>query len=364
MPRVHILTPTVQPGDAVTHDLLGMLRWLRRRGVEAFAYAENRHDALQGEVQPLTLYSPRSGSSRDVLIHHHSVGWEAGMRCFEASRHRRVVKYHSITPARFFRPYDEAFTRACDDGARETRRLARLGVDLAMADSAYNARELVAAGFPESACEVVPPFYRLPDDEEQRSDPVVAERLREGLTLLFVGRVAPNKGHAQLLRVLAHCRQRLGLPARLVVVGERSPRLRAYHADLRLLAEHLEVNNAVWFTGMVPARSLWTFYSEADVFVCTSEHEGFCVPLVEAMRWKVPIVARATTAVQATVGDDALAWPSASPALLAESIRMLHEQPGLRDAVTRRQHARYEANFTLEAIGERFGAALRPLIEV
>src|SRR5262245_31547433 len=121
MNRIHILTPSIVPGDAVSNDVLGMCCWLRRQGWTAHAYARRCHPDLRDQVRPLKAYRRYLGRRDDVLIYHHSVGWSAGLALYEASRNGRIVRYHNVTPAVFYRPYNALAVRACRQGARETR---------------------------------------------------------------------------------------------------------------------------------------------------------------------------------------------------------------------------------------------------
>src|SRR5262249_31601339 len=118
MSRIHLLTPSIIPGDAVSSDVLGMRRWLRRRGHEAHAYAGRCHEDLRKKVRPLRTYRKFLECRDDVVIYHHSVGWPAGMALYEMSRNRKVVRYHNVTPAAFYQPYNASYVRACLRGVR------------------------------------------------------------------------------------------------------------------------------------------------------------------------------------------------------------------------------------------------------
>jgi glycosyltransferase involved in cell wall biosynthesis len=362
MQRVHLLTPSVLPGDAVSTDILGMGRWLRRRGIAARVYAGRRHPSLRRLVRPLCRYYHFLEEPEDVLIYHHSVGWPAGLAAYEASRNRRVVRYHNVTPAVYYLPYNGKYIKACRQGARETRRLLRARADLFLADSEFNARELGALGAEAALCRTLPPFHAVERLASRPSQPRLAARLARHPYLLFVGRLAPNKGHRHLLHAFAWYRQHLGGQARLLLVGHYDPGLVYYRRELEEEVRRLRLTGLVRFLSKVSPAALRTLYEHASVFVCASEHEGFCVPLVEAMYFGVPIVAYGGSAVGHTLGDAGLAWPTPTPALLAESIRLLEEQPQARAAVIAGQRERFETCFRIEAIGAQFEEALAPLL--
>src|SRR5262245_12434512 len=142
MDRVHLVTPTLTPHDAVANDLFGMLRWLRLQGHQATAYAEIIDPVFRAQVQPVTAYEEFSSSRNDVLIYHHSVGWPAGPPLFARSRNRKTIRYHSVTPSRFFCPYAGVYAERCLRGEMQTYELLRCDPDSLMPTSEFTAREL------------------------------------------------------------------------------------------------------------------------------------------------------------------------------------------------------------------------------
>ena len=198
------------------------------------------------------------------------------------------------------------------------------GCDRFLSASAYNQRELIDLGAEPSRSFVVPPFHdveRLPD---VAADPDVVAACADGRTnLLFVGRVAPNKGHTGAHRGVRRLPSPFRGASRLVLVGREDPSLHAYSVRLRERIEELDVSGSVVFAGPVSDAALKAYYQTADVFLSTSEHEGFCVPLVEAMSLGVPVVALASSGVPDTVGPAGLVWPTADAFVLAESVHRI-----------------------------------------
>ncbi len=362
MPRIHILTPYLIPGDAVSNDVFGMVRWFRLRNWHADAYAQYMDASLRGQVQPLAAFERHLNNRGDVLLYHHSVGWDLGLALFGRSRNRKVLRYHSITPARFFRLYNARYSKDCLDGEIQTRKLLHLQPECLLADSPFNTQELIDAGAAAELCRVVPPFHTIGAHERLEEDGELAAEL-EGLTnLLFVGRVAPNKGHLHLIRAFAYYHHYHDPNSRLILVGRVDPQLTSYLADLRWEIARHDVEDGVSFTGLVSERQLQTYYSRSSVFVCASEHEGFCVPLVEAMHSRLPIVAYASTAVRDTMLDTGLVWETPDPALLAESIDLLRQRPDVRATVVQKQWQRYGEHYSHAAISAAFEEAMAPLL--
>jgi glycosyltransferase involved in cell wall biosynthesis len=361
MTQIHLLTPHVVPGDAVTNDALGMMRWFRRRGYPATLYARRAHPALRRQVRPLREYLAHLDQVGDVLVYHHSVGWPTGIEVYQRSRNRKIVKYHNVTPAIFYRDYNRRFVKACVYGRRETRRLVRAGADVWLADSDFNGQELRRLGI-RTACYTVAPIHRIGALDKLPLDRHLSAELRKQPTLLFVGRLAPNKGHLHVIRALAHYRHRLGGTARLALVGYLDPSLVPYRQELEAEAARLRVTESVHYAGKVSPRQLKTYYTHAAAFVCASEHEGFCVPLAEAMYYGLPIVAYGGTAVSHTLGQTGLAWETPAPALLAESICFLEENSEARAEVVRAQRERFDSTFTRSVIERDLEAALSPVL--
>jgi glycosyltransferase involved in cell wall biosynthesis len=360
--RIHVLTPSIEPSDAVSNDARGMCRWLRRRGIPARLYARSCHPSLRRRVWPISAYERYISAPDDLLIYHHSVGWPRGIAIYERSRNRRVVRYHNVTPARFYRSYNPLFVKACRLGASQTQRLARSKADLYLADSEFNRAGLIEAGAAAERCRTVAPFHANPRLDRETVDTDLAAELRGGCHWLFVGRLSPNKGHRHLIRALGYYRQYLGCDARLILVGNHDPGMHAYWELLWQEVRRWRLQDRVHLTGKVTPGQLRTYFENARYFVCASEHEGFCVPLVEAMHHGLPIVAYGSSAIPDTLGEAGIAWETPAPLLLAETIHRLEKHPDERALVVELQRTRYRENFTLEAIGQCLDDALAPFL--
>ena len=356
MTRIAILTPSITTGDAVSNDVLGMYGVLRELGHEVRIYAEGwTFDSPR--VRPAARVAGFLKGARDLLIYHYSRGWEFGLRLLGELRCRRAIKYHNVTPPEFFTRFSQDFARMCMEGRGQLPAVAGAGCDLYMSASEYNARELLDEGAPAALSFVVPPFHHIDRLDAIEADPAVLAAYGDGRTnVLTVGRIAPNKGHALLLEAFAAYHHDYDRASRLVIVGKTETRLGAYNRLLAETARRLRVEDAVVFAGEVTDHALKAFYSAADVFMMTSEHEGFCVPLVEAMAMKVPIVAHGAAAVPATVGGAGLVWAEKErdPYLLAESVNRVVTGDGVGAALRRLGSRRYEGHFTNGRIRAKF----------
>lgn len=357
MARIAILAPNLSKADAVTNDVLGMSRMLKNRGhdVQLFASDWNLTDH---EVRRVSTAGSFIQSQDDVLIYHHSIGWD-GYEFLKQARCRTVIKYHNITPPAFFEGISEKHKNLCAEGRRQLKFLARAEHDAYLAASAYNMRDLRAEGTSASRTSVVPPFHNADKLETIQPDLDIVDRYADGnVNILMVGGLRPNKGHVSLIETFAAYRSNFNSHARLLIVGAENEAFQSYTETLRELIELLLLKHRVVFTGEVSESELKAYYLVANALLVTSEHEGFCVPLVEAMALKVPIIGFGTTAIPETAGNAGVIWHERDATLLAESINYLvhHDGPMARLCFKGRQ--RYEQLFSNEVIEQRFLAAM------
>jgi glycosyltransferase involved in cell wall biosynthesis len=346
---VHQLVPNFDVGDAIGNHILALRRLLRGWGRPSDVYAQYVHERLTAEARFFTRY--REVSSPDtVCLFHFSIGSEV-TSFYAGLPDRKVLVYHNITPAEYWVGINARVADRCRRGRQELKRLAAV-TDLALGVSEFNRQELEAAGFRRTG--VLP---ILLDWSAYEHAPVRAlvEAYRESPCLLYVGRIAPNKRIDDLIKTFYFYR-RLDPASRLVIVGS-SVDTEGYLAACQKLAAELGVLDGVVFAGGVSQAELCTYYRVASVYLSMSEHEGFCVPLLEAMHFGVPIVAYAAAGVPGTLGGAGLAVNRKDFPLLAELIHRVVVEPALRDGLVAGQRARLRA-FDREAIGAQLRAHL------
>jgi glycosyltransferase involved in cell wall biosynthesis len=363
MPRIAILTPSLTTGDAVGNDVLGMYEVLKRRGYDTRLYAEGWSNVGEHKVWPADKIHHFLKSPADLLIYHYSRGWDFGLELLRDLGCRTSVKYHNVTPPEFFTKFNEDLARMCLEGRKQLHSIARAGGDIYMSASAYNERELIAEGVEEGRSFVVAPFHHIDRLNTIRVDQKVAGAYRDNQTnILMVGRISPNKGHALLIEAFAAYHRDYNPNSRLLIVGKEETRLRDYGRWLREIARYLKVRDAVVFAGEVTDGELKAYYAVADLFMMTSEHEGFCVPLVEAMAMKVPIVAYGSSAIPDTVAGVGIVWNERDPYLLAESVNSVVENKAIATSLGEMGLRRYEENFTNRMIEAQFLKAISHLL--
>jgi len=323
---VHQVLATLGYGDAIGHEVLGIQRVLRGAGFESEIFVETADHRLE----PLTRdYRELIDFSRpdNLLLHHFSLGSRASRTAY-ALPDRMALIYHNITPPEYFVGVHRRLARQCFRGRRELRAYADR-CDLAMGDSEFNRQDLEALGFPRTAVlPVVPDFSHL-DGEPQWL--VASDFDDEWTNILFVGRVIANKKIEDLIRFFHAYHTFYNPRSRLLIVGAQSG-FERYLASLHQLAASLGTSH-VHFIGHVSDAELVAFYEVADLFLCASEHEGFCVPLVEAFYKQVPVLAYAATAVPATMDGAGVLYDDKDPIHVATLMDAIVSDTQLQDRI-------------------------------
>ena len=344
-------------GDAVSNQILEIDRRLTAWGFSTSIFADTLGPEMGGVAKPDVAYHRHVDNPEDLLIYHYSAYCENHL-LYQRSRNRKLLIYHNITPGSYYAPYDPWYQSLCSRGRQILPELR--DCDLALGVSEYNRLELVQAGFAGEKTEVLPIFLGIADMESTSRDEGLYRRLGQRGTrnILFVGRVAPNKAFEDLIKVFCLYHRYLNPNSRLLLVGARF--LPRYDRALDTLVERLNLTSSVFFTNRVSQSELRTYYEAADLFLCASRHEGFCVPLLESMYFDVPILARAETGVRYTLGPAGFAFHKLDYAALAETMHLLIEDRDLRRQVIATQKRRLD-DFSTAKVQERLRAALQSL---
>ena len=345
--KIHQMLPNYWYGDAIGNPVTQFKRLLTQWGHESEIFADKVHEKLS--ARPYREYANESGDG--WLIYHYSTGSPVNQFALELKRNV-ILMYHNITPHRFFEGYDPEASARCREGRELLGKFAGKA-SFAMAGSPFNEQELKTLGFTKTA--VVP--YIIDIDRIRPSGKKIFD---DGKTnILFVGRVAPNKRHEDLIAVYRYYKEFIDPDSRLILVGGYDSAGRYYNA-LRNYVEVWDLDGVV-FTGSVSDDELGDYFASASVFLCLSRHEGLCIPLIEAMRFGVPVVALARTAVKDTMGGAGLMFDEYDPAVMAEAIGMLKENGALREKVVSAQKERLH-DFEQKKLTENFRAVLKKAI--
>jgi glycosyltransferase involved in cell wall biosynthesis len=340
--QVHQVLSAVGPYDAVSTQAQAWRELLGGCGMHGAIYADLIDPRSSRVVRPLAELDPGPG---DLVVLRYSA-YAPRLRPLLELPCRKLLVYHNVTPPRYFWNHHPGVAVACALGRDQLPRYAR-AVDVVAADSAFNARELEVAGAPETR--VVPILFEPGRLSGRGPGPE-----GEGPLVLVVGRLVPNKRHDLAIGAFAAYQRRFAPDARLVLAGEPlSPSYRG-------LIEHLARGSgarSVTVTGGLPQPDLNALYASADVLLSTSEHEGFCVPLLEAFHFGLPVVARPAGAMP-EVGADAVLWADEGDLdMLPELIDLAVTDAGLREELARRGQRRLE-HFAYERTADRILGAV------
>ena len=334
--RVHQWVPAAHKGDAIGDSARRTRNMLRAMGHDAEIFAMTIDDELRHEVRPFSDSAAKGG---DVTILHFALPSPMSAE-FAALPRGRVLQYHNVTPARFFAPYAPPLFRLATLARSELAGLAP-AADLALGDSEYNRRELEELGFRKTA--VMPIAVDTNRLTQAPPHPVLDELLDDELVnFLFVGRIAPNKRIEDHIRLAEQYKRYVDAHYRFIFVG-RYDVVPRYYATIRaLLAQYEMLENRFVFTGPVPDIELAAYYRASSVYISLSEHEGFCVPLLESMAMDVPVLAYSAAAVPDTLGGAGLQFAPKDLEYAAELLGMLAFDERPREEILERQRRRLQ----------------------
>lgn len=325
--QIHQFSPSCGKGDGVSNGMFFTRSLLREMGFASDIYCDLVQDEVRDEVLPI---SQLNLTSKDMLLVHHSLGYEncAWLKDVKA---RKVLVYHNITPPQFLP----------DNGLPELSVLGRqqLGswvqdFDAAIGDSDLNCAELHAAKYANVT--TIPLLVDVSRWQQSSYNTALMNSLRGAHNILFVGRMCEHKHQLQLLEMLDELRHLSHQPVRLILAGGVTSI--PYQQEVRERIEALQLGEQVLMTGKIPDEDLIALYRSADAYVSLSEHEGFGMPLIEAMLHDVPVLARATEGVSATLGEGGILLDAqVNPAVCAAHVHMLLTEPALRRRVIARQ---------------------------
>jgi glycosyltransferase involved in cell wall biosynthesis len=351
---IHQFTTGFLYGDALGNQAASIRDLLRAWGYRSKVYAQFRDRRMDKPGLDYRRYRDDPG---DIAIFHYSIGSPVARFVRHLSA-RIVPYYHNVTPACFLRGYNEPLADLLEQGRREL--ILFKDVPFALAASEYNRQEMHELGF--GRVEVLPylvTFDALRSSAENPAGREVAARYDDGLVnILFVGRLAPNKCQDDLIRAFSAYYHLVNSDSRLLLVGSDS-NAPGYRLELEAMAQALGIAEHVHLPGSVGLREgLAGFYRAADLFLCLSEHEGFCIPLLEAMAFDIPVVAYRATGVPCAMSGVGVLVDAKRYDGIAELIDLLIRDQDLRRTVVEGQRRRLE-----ELAPDRVADQLRACVE-
>ena len=341
---VHQLVHTLSYGDAISSEVLSLRRVFREQGRESEIFSLHTHPKLEGETKPLSEFPT---DFKDEVILHYSLGSPLNDTYRGLSEATRSIIYHNLTPSRWFEGVNPRIVKDIQAGEKELPELVALS-DRVIADSSFNAGEI--SGYGKEP--IVLPLPIDPARWNVETNPGIAELLRStpGPHLIHVGRFAPNKCIEDIIRSFYFFRNHISKESRLWLVGIDID-TELYSFSIRHLVEQFGLREAIEFPGCLADSELRALYEGADLYLCMSEHEGFCLPVIEAMHFSLPVVAYSSSALPETVGQGGVLVEHKDPAHLAALYEEILSNSALKESLIKAGRARV-SELSYEAFAE------------
>ena len=331
--RIISMLAVLSKGDAVSNDAVAIHRLLEDAGYETVFCAERAYYEPTG-IKVVSATDLSFICESDVVLYHLSTGTDLNYR-FGRLKCKKIIRYHNITPPFYFQNYTTLKVASSMDGLYGAKYLADKA-DYCICVSDYNRQDLIRMNY-RCPMDVMPILIAF-DDYQKKPDEKVLNDMKNTTDIIFTGRIAPNKRHEDVIQAFYYYQKYYNADARLHLVGNPIG-MEPYYQKLLEYVERLGVKN-VHFTGHIPFSEMLAYYAGANLLLCMSDHEGFCVPLVEAMYFSIPILAKDAAAVGETLGGSGILLKDNNPLEAAALMNRVLQDDSLRNTIIQEQHAR------------------------
>jgi len=307
--KIIICYHAIHEGDAIGNDILQQYLCLKNRA-DVYLYTLDLYleETSPKSIQTLSKkkFLKETKSKHTILLLHYAGGWDEVNDIVNESKCKIYLKYHNVTPANFFTSYNSSLEK---DAIKARKVLKKLidskKIKRYLPDSKYNGEELINFGVLNNKIKVVPPFFNGNAFQKQKINiNVLNEEITNNVNVLFVGRFVPNKGHKHLLNIIYRYISTYDDNIQLTLIGRIPDGMESYYEEVLTTIDDLGLTPNVKIRLGVCFEDLFSYYSTSHVFLVCSEHEGFCVPIIEAQKLKVPVVAYDSSAIKDTIGDN------------------------------------------------------------
>lgn len=354
--KIHQILVTLAYGDGVGNDVIAIYNMLKRHRYETDIFAVN----IDSRIQCMDLYTVgemQEFADEDLIIYHLSIGTDLN-ELFPQWKGRKIIRYHNITPPQWFEGIDKNGIYLCTSGLVQAKKLAK-SAEYCIAVSEFNKRDLISMGYrcPIDVLPIVIPF----EDYEKEPDWNIVDKLNDDyINILFTGRIAPNKKQQDIISAFAEYQKKYNFKSRLLLVGAYAEES-TYYQEVKQCVEISGAQNVI-FTGHIPFEQILSYYHAADLFLCMSEHEGFCIPLLEAMYFHIPIVAFSSTAVPGTLNGSGVLFEEKNYEKVAALINHIISDEEYRKRIIEGQNLRLQ-DFKYEKIESEFLKLIQKYLE-
>ncbi len=330
--RIHQLLPTISPDDAIGNETLLIQKTLNDMGFESEIYAENIHHSFSGHAKNYLKYKD---SKDQIIIYHHSIG--SDLPEFLLSLDSKIILiYHNITPPEFFEETNAQIASLLKLGQHQLSVL-KDKVSYAVGDSEFNRLDLEKLGYKKTG--VLPILLDMQKYHQQSTNELISE-YGNSTNILYVGRIAPNKRVDELIKIFSYYNENINPNSHLFLVGRSNGIADKYYQKLLSMIDSTNIKN-VHFDADADDHKLIKYYQLANFFIIMSIHEGFCVPLVESMFFKVPIIAYNSTAIPYTLGEGGILVKDETYEEIAELVDLIQNTQQIKDDIITKQNTRF-----------------------
>ncbi len=358
--RIYQMVPALDYGDAVSNDAIQLHRYFQALGHESKICAMYHDRRVKKYVSPLSD-AVKAGPSDILLFHFH---YDNDLIPYaERFPGRRIVIYHNITPAEYFKGINKDAVYHCTRGREQLSTLARI-FEVGLGDSDYNRQELQQVGFRKTS--VLPIAMDLDELLNRTPDAEMLQQFKDGTTnFLFIGRIAPNKKQDELIRYFAEYHRLINGSSRLILAGkflQDDP----YYLSLQSMIRKLDLEKLVVFTNQVTDEQIAALYASAHAFICLSEHEGFCVPIVESFAFNIPVLAFAAGGIPEVMGQGGVLIQDKSTELIIHQMHALATDENVRKQVIelqKKELLRYQPDSIRKQVTQALEFAIQPVTD-
>lgn len=324
--EIHQFVESFSDADAIGYHALGIQELLRTEGIKSNIYANNFDQLMEKKCHHFTKFNDQKHEIDTKLIYHHSIYSEAYKYLKQLNYEKHLI-FHNISPPEFFN-HQPDFRRLLGNGYDQLKEFNNV-FKTASADSEYNVKVLNKYNFNKKT-RVIPPFVNL----ETKFRPYITKPKKDKKTkIIFVSKISPHKRQTDLIKVFQTYRKIYNKDSQLYIIGGFNPDDNFYQKLNKLSQKTAEV----FITGKISLKKLVYHYQTADLFLCLSEHEGFGIPIIEAMFFGLPIIAYNAAAVPDTLGKGGILINTKSPLYIASTIDYLLNDKSLKQKLLENQ---------------------------
>jgi L-malate glycosyltransferase len=327
---INQMLPSFSLDDAIGNEALEIQGILRSWGYESNIYAADIHPKLSNIAKNYADYKEIS-APENILFFHFAIGSYVS-KFAETLPDKKIIIYHNITPPHFFAGFSDTLTHLVGSGRTELTGFSN-AAKLALGDSEFNRMELEELGFKKTGVLPIPIDFKKYDQQPDQN--IINKFDDDYINLIFVGRIVPNKKQEDIINIFNYFSKYIEPHSRLFLVGPYNG-METYHVHLKKLIKKLNLKN-VYITGHVSFNELIAYYRLANVFISMSEHEGFCVPLLESMFFGIPIIAYNSAAIPYTLNGSGILVNEKNYEEIAEMMHLLITEKNFRDRIIERQ---------------------------